>query len=117
MRHQSRQAQNGNGLPAFLSVPSSYGQEKFNALSEDINASIKEISSVSDVTSQLESIKGIILDDVTSLASISEETSATNEEVAASIEMIADNVKKVSDDTNIMNDLAGDLKEAVSYFK
>ena len=92
-------------------------QEKFNELSEDINASIKEISSVSDVTGQLESIKGVILDAVTNLASISEETSATNEEVAASIEMIADNVKKVSDDTDIMNNLAGDLKEAVAYFK
>ncbi|MBQ7593600.1 MAG: cache domain-containing protein, partial [Synergistaceae bacterium] len=89
-------------------------QEKFNELSEDINASIKEISSVSDVTGQLESIKGVILDAVTNLASISEETSATNEEVAASIEMIADNVKKVSDDTDIMNNLAGDLKEAVA---
>ncbi len=92
-------------------------QEKFNALNEDINASINEISSVSDVTNQLESIKGIILDAVTNLASISEETSATNEEVAASVEMIAGNVKKVSDDTNVMNDLAGDLKEAVAYFK
>ena len=92
-------------------------QEKFNELSEDINASIKEISSVSDVTGRLEKIKGIILDSVTNLASISEETSATNEEVAASIEMIADNVKKVSDDTDVMNNLAGDLKEAVAYFK
>ena len=50
------------------------------------------------------------------MATVSEETSATNEEVAASIESIADNVKKVSSDTHIMNGLADELNEAISYF-
>lgn len=92
-------------------------QEKFNALNQDITASLEEIASVSEITGQLESIKSIILDAVNNLASVSEETSATNQEVAASIETIAANVKKVSDNSNVMNDLAEDLKEAVAYFK
>ncbi len=91
--------------------------EKFRALANNITSSVKEISSVSHITTELEGIKDTILNAVSDLAAISEETSATNEEVAASIDMVAENVKKVSDDTNTMNGLAEDLKEAVSYFK
>ena len=91
--------------------------EKFRTLAENINLSVKEISSVSDITKQLESIKGTIMNEVTDLAAISEETSATNEEVAASIETVAENVKNVSEDTNTMNELAENLKEAVSCFR
>ena len=91
-------------------------QEKFIALADEINASVREIASVSDITAQLETSKDTILAAVSDLAAISEETSATNEEVAASIESIAGNVKKVSDDTDVMSELAEDLNEAVSYF-
>ena len=91
--------------------------EKFRMLADTITSSVKEISSVSDVTKQLEEIKDTIMNAVTDLAAISEETSATNEEVAASIETVADNVKQVSEDTNTMNELAEELKEAISCFK
>ena len=91
--------------------------KKFDDLNKDIQASIGEISSVSEITTQLEAIKNTILGEINDLAAISEETSATNEEVAASIEGIAENVKTVSEDTDTMNDLAGTLKEAMAYFK
>ena len=92
-------------------------QKKFKALNDNIGASLSEISSVSEITTKLESIKDTILNAVANLATISEETSATNEEVASSITKIAHNVKTVSDDTNIINGFAGNLKEAVAYFK
>ncbi len=92
-------------------------QEKFKELEGEIKSSLEEISSVSEITAKLESIKDTILDAVNNLASISEETSATNEEVAASIVNIADNVKTVADNTDTMNKLADELQEAVSYFK
>ena len=91
--------------------------EKFRTLADNINLSVREIASVSDITRQLESIKDTIMKEVTDLAAISEETSATNEEVAASIETVADNVKNVSEHTNTMNELADDLREAISHFK
>ena len=92
-------------------------QEKFQVLEGEIKASLQEIGSVSEVISRLDGIKNTILEAVNNLAATSEETSATNEEVAASIEGIAENVKKVADDTGVMNRLADDLSEAVSYFK
>lgn len=90
--------------------------DKFMVLAEEIKTSVQEVSSVSDIASQLEGIKDMLMKNVSELAAISEETSATNKEVAESIESIADNVKKVSDDTHTLHDLAEDLNEAVSYF-
>ena len=92
-------------------------EEKFKKLDDNIHASLNEISSVSEITAKLESIKDTILNAVSSLANISEQTSATNEEVAASIDVIAENVKQVAKDTNTINELAGDLREAVSHFE
>ncbi|MBR3308253.1 MAG: methyl-accepting chemotaxis protein [Lachnospiraceae bacterium] len=92
-------------------------QDKFANLDRDIQNSVEEISSVSMVTGQLESIKDTIANAVTDLSAISEETSATNEEVAASIQSVANNVGQVSENANVMNDLSADLKEAVAYFK
>ncbi|MBR0203921.1 MAG: hypothetical protein IJQ56_06110, partial [Synergistaceae bacterium] len=89
---------------------------KFKELDSKINASVKETASVSEITRKLDGIKDTIMDAVNNLATISEETSATNEEVAASVEMIAGNVKKVSDHTQDMNELAEVLKEAVEHF-
>ena len=91
-------------------------REKFTILAGEISESVREISSVSDITAKLEGFKDTILAAVSDLAAISEETSATNQEVAASIDSIAENVKKVSDDTHTMNDLADTLNDAVSYF-
>ena len=92
-------------------------QEKFKALEGEIKLSLQEIGEVSEVISKLDGIKNTILEEVSSLAASSEETSATNEEVAASVVTIAENVKKVADDTETMNKLAGDLSEAVESFK
>ncbi len=92
-------------------------QEKFKALEGEIKLSLQEIGEVSEVISKLDGIKNTILEEVSSLAASSEETSATNEEVAASVVTIAENVKKVADDTETMNKLAGDLSEAVESFR
>ncbi|MBQ9565020.1 MAG: cache domain-containing protein [Synergistaceae bacterium] len=92
-------------------------QEKFKALDKDIQASVEEISSVAEVTKQLESIKDSILGAVVNLSSVAEETSSTNEEVAASIQTIAGNVKQVSQDTRTIQKLAESLKASVSHFK
>ena len=92
-------------------------QEKFNLLDSEISESLSEISSVSEITTKLENIKDTILNAVSSLATVSEETSATNEEVAASVDVIANNVKQVADDTDLLNNLASDLRESVAHFK
>ncbi len=91
--------------------------EKFKALDNDIRSSVNEISSVSDITVKLEDIEKSVMNAISDLSAIAEETSATNEEVASSIGTIANNVKKVSDDTEIMNELSHELVDSVSHFK
>ena len=90
---------------------------KFEVLDKEIKASVNEINSVSNVADELDKIKGILLNSVSDLSAISEETAATNQEVTASIETIAQSVQKVSDDSEYMNDLSDGLKEAISYFE
>ncbi|MCR4585360.1 MAG: cache domain-containing protein [Lachnospiraceae bacterium] len=92
-------------------------QEKFANLDRDIRGSVDEIASVSEVTGQLAAIKDTIMNAVSDLSAISEETSATNEEVAASIQNVSGNVSMVSDNAGEMNGLSAELTEAVSYFK
>ena len=91
-------------------------RDKFMILADEIASSIREIDSVSGITEQLERIKNKVLGEVSDLAAISEETSATHEEVAASIDSIAQNVNTVSQDTHTMNNLAEDLEKAISHF-
>ncbi len=92
-------------------------QEKFENLDANIQNSVSEIASVSAITAQLETIKDTIMNAVSDLSAISEETSATNEEVAASLEHVSMNVDQVSQNTETMSGLSDELKDAVSYFK
>lgn len=92
-------------------------QEKFSNLDSNINGSVEEIRSVLEITTQLETIKDTILNAVSDLSAISEETSATNEEVSASIALVEQNVDKVADNAGVMNGLSSELKGAVAHFK
>ena len=92
-------------------------QEKFSNLDSNINGSVEEIRSVLEITTQLETIKDTILNAVSDLSAISEETSATNEEVSASIALVEQNVDKVADNAGVMNGLSSKLKGAVAHFK
>ncbi|MBR3517422.1 MAG: cache domain-containing protein [Lachnospiraceae bacterium] len=92
-------------------------QEKFSNLDSNINGSVEEIRSVLEITTQLEGIKDTILNAVSDLSAISEESSATNEEISSSIAMVEQNVDKVADNANLMNGLSAELKGAVAHFK
>ena len=92
-------------------------KEKFSKLDSNINGSVTEIASVSGITEQLETIKETLLNSVSDLSAISEETSATNEEVAAAVNNVATNIGTVSSNTDTMNGLSSDLENAVAYFK
>ena len=91
-------------------------KNKFGILEEEIALSVSEISTVSKATVQLNDAKNVIINAVSDLSAISQETAATNQEVTASITTIAENVKQVSTDSDRMNELSDDLKESVAYF-
>ena len=92
-------------------------KDSFEELNAEIEASVNEIQAVADAAKQLDTSKTSIMNAVSDLSAISEETAATNQEVTANVTNIAENVRRVSDDSDNMNTLSDELKEAVAYFK
>ena len=92
-------------------------REQFDTLNVEIGTSVENISTVDRITGDLAGIKDTIVNAVSDLSAVSQETSATNEEVTASTTNVASNVENVSTNMESMNDLAGKLREVVSFFK
>ena len=92
-------------------------QKKYEELSLEIDQSVVEIKSIADKTDNLTDYKENIIANVQDLSAISEETAASSEEVCANVEEIISEVKKVNENCEIMNDMAKELDEAVSYFR
>ena len=92
-------------------------KEQFGTLDNEISSSVQNISTVEGISNQLGVIKDTIVNAVSDLSAVSEETSATNEEVTASTNVVADNVSSVSASMGDISNLADQLREAVSFFK
>ncbi len=95
------------------------GQAKnqFNTLNDEIDSSVQNIETVEGITSQLGNIKDTIVNAISDLSAVSQETSATNQEVTASTAVVSSNVNSVTSSMSDMNELADKLKEALSFFK
>lgn len=91
-------------------------QKKYEELSIDIDRSAEEIKSIADKTDNLTDYKEKVIENVQSLSAISEENAASSEEVNANICEIISEVQAVNDNCETMNDMAGELERAVSYF-
>ncbi len=91
--------------------------DKFKALDSNIKASVNEITDIAEITKKLESVKNNVTEAISDLSAISQETSATNEEVSATIEAVSANMRQLSSDSDRMSDVAGELANAVKYFK
>ncbi len=92
-------------------------KEQFDTLSSEINSSVQNIDTVGSIASQLGTIKDTIVNAISDLSAISEETSATNEEVTASTNVVSSNVSDVSSSMGEINSLADKLKQAIGFFK
>ncbi|MCR4787498.1 MAG: methyl-accepting chemotaxis protein [Lachnospiraceae bacterium] len=92
-------------------------QEKFNLLSESVEASIKDIDSIKDLTGQLEKVKQELTNTTTELGAISEELGASAEEVAASCQTVTDACTDTQSSTTEMRNINEDMSAAIDFFK
>lgn len=92
-------------------------QKKYEELSREIAQSVIEIKAIADKTDNLTDYKEKVIANVQDLSAISQETAASSEEVSANVEEIISEVQKVNVNCEIMNDMAKELDEAVSYFR
>ncbi|MBQ6574992.1 MAG: hypothetical protein IJL90_02660, partial [Lachnospiraceae bacterium] len=92
-------------------------QEKFNVLSDSVEASISEIDTIRQMTDKLDTIKVELSNTTTELGAISEELGASAEEVAASCQTVTDACTDTQSSTAEMRNINEDMSAAIEFFK
>ena len=92
-------------------------QEKFNTLSDSVEASISEIETIRHMADSLDRIKEEMTNSTSDLGAISEELGASAEEVAASCQTVTDACTDTQASTATMRTVNDDMREAISFFK
>ncbi|MCR4792548.1 MAG: methyl-accepting chemotaxis protein [Lachnospiraceae bacterium] len=92
-------------------------QEKFNVLSDSVEASISEIDTIRQMTGTLDSIKSELTNATSELGAISEELGASAEEVAASCQTVTDACADTQNSTSEMRNVNEDMTRAISFFR
>ena len=92
-------------------------QDKFNILSDSVEASINEIDTIREMTGALDQIKIQLTNATTELGAISEELGASAEEVAASCQTVTNACSDTQDSTAKMRDINEDMSAAIEFFK
>ena len=92
-------------------------QEKFNLLSESVEASIGEIETIRQMAVTLDGIKNELTSATTDLGAISEELGASAEEVAASCQTVTQACEDTQDSTQEMRRINENMSDAISFFR
>ncbi|MBE5872396.1 MAG: hypothetical protein E7294_14280 [Lachnospiraceae bacterium] len=92
-------------------------QDKFNVLSDSVEASINEIDTIRQMAETLDGIKVELANATTELGAISEELGASAEEVAASCQTVTNACEDTQTSTAQMRSINDDMSEAISFFK
>ena len=92
-------------------------QEKFNVLSDSVEASITEIEIIRQMAGTLDGIKVELTNATTDLGAISEELGASAEEVAASCQTVTQACEDTQASTAQMKNINENMSDAISFFK
>ena len=92
-------------------------QEKFNVLSDSVEASISEIETIRHMADTLDGIKVELTNATTDLGAISEELGASAQEVAASCQSVTEACADTQASTVEMRRVNEDMSDAISFFK
>ncbi len=92
-------------------------QEKFNVLSDSVEASMNEIETIRHMADSLDRIKEEMTNSTSDLGAISEELGASAEEVAASCQTVTNACTDTQASTANMRTVNDDMREAISFFK
>ena len=92
-------------------------QDKFNVLSDSVEASISEIEQIREMAAELDQIKSDLSNTTTELGAISEELGASAQEVAASCQTVTDACADTQNSTAEMRNINEDMSAAIEFFK
>ncbi|MCR5419312.1 MAG: hypothetical protein K6E84_10385 [Lachnospiraceae bacterium] len=92
-------------------------QEKFNVLSDSVEASISEINTIKSLAGELDKIKVDLTTTTEGLGAISEELGASAQEVAASCQTVTSACMDTQESTSQMRSVNDDMSAAIDFFK
>ncbi|MDE5588465.1 MAG: cache domain-containing protein [Acetatifactor sp.] len=91
--------------------------DSFDRVSDKIQITVDTIHSISTESDVLNHDKGKVLDEISSLSSISEANTASCQETTASIEELRKNIEMINVQATDTDNISEELKESVAYFK
>ncbi len=91
--------------------------EAFNRISDSVHNISRTILSITDAAEALSKDNALIVDSISSISSVSEETAAASEEVSASVLQQLESVESVAKEAKRLQDLSIELKEEVEFFQ
>ena len=91
--------------------------DSFDRVSDKIQITVDTIHSISTESDVLNHDKGKVLDEISSLSSISEANTASCQETTASIEELRKNIEMINIQATDTDSISEELKESVAYFK
>ena len=91
--------------------------DAFNQVESGITQSSTAMGQVTDMVQSINVVKENVLDEISTLSSISEENAASTQETNASMEEMAANIAMIQEETSSTKTRSDDLQEAVAYFQ
>lgn len=92
-------------------------QKLFEKISASIENLINGLAEVAELNGKMEENKEAVVGEMSSIASVSEESAAASEEVNASVDQVNNTMEDIVKYTNELNGIAGELKNAIEHFK
>ncbi len=92
-------------------------QAKFTVLSDSVEASIREINTIKEMTGKLDAIKDDLAKTTSELGAISEELGASAEEVSASCQVVTAACSDTQQSAVEMRNINENMSQAIDFFK
>ena len=91
--------------------------EGFEQVEKSIEQSTDAMQQVTDKVESINRVKDRVLDEISTLSSISEENAASTQETNASMQEMAANIAMIQNETNSTKSRSDELQEAVDFFR
>ncbi|MCR4705721.1 MAG: hypothetical protein K5641_06605, partial [Lachnospiraceae bacterium] len=92
-------------------------QAKFTVLSDSVEASIREINTIKEMTGKLDAIKDDLAKTTSELGAISEELGASAQEVSASCQVVTAACSDTQQSAVEMRNINENMSQAIDFFK
>ena len=90
--------------------------DSFTVVNEKVEGTVAAIHTIAEKTQELDAAKAQVLDDVSSLSSISEENAASCQETNASMEEIGASIQTIKEESDKTLEITNILEKAISVF-